>query len=101
MCRVFHFTRPSRDTQLILERIAKMDDKLSALKSEIESFIADAKVQVEASKAASQEQITAAVTKALADQRAGSNVDIDSLIAEVKAAHDKIAVPAFTPSGNA
>lgn len=105
MCRSLRspldfFNRPSRDTRLILERINAMDAKIQALKDAFESYTADYEQKIAEAKA----QAQAAIDKAIANDRAGRDTDLDALKAEIEAAHAKITpppAPQFEPSANA
>lgn len=80
----------------IFKRIKAMDAKIEALKTAVETYISDAEKVIADGKAA----VQAAVDKAVADDRAGRDVDVDALNAEVKAAHDRMVPPVFDPSAN-
>lgn len=76
-----------------------MDAKVQALKDAFESYAADYEKKITEAKA----QAKAALDKAIADDRAGRDTDLDALKAEIEAAHAKItppAPPAFEPSNN-
>lgn len=74
-----------------------MDAKVQALKDAFESYAADYEKKITEAKA----QAQAAIDKAIADDRAGRDTDLDALKAEIEAAHAKITPPVppvFEPS---
>lgn len=79
----------------VTERIDQMADQITAaLKASLDSYIADVQKLVDQAKA----DTATAIAKAVADDRAGRDVDLVALQAEVEAAHAKIVIPPFQPS---
>lgn len=98
-----YLARPTRDTQMILERIDAMDVRLVELKGLFDAYTAKVAEYVAAA-----EQHKTDVAKAVADAVAADDaeeaVDIDALKAAIEAAAAKVPAPpvppAFEPSNN-